>query len=232
MTGKNVLVAHHTAAVRERFVATLVESGHDATGAPTAIDLARLLRVEGRPFDLALLDASFRTQAVDDMLAGARGAQRPTVIVFGSTVADAAGVRALAAAGVAAYINDFCSPQQILANLAPYLFHDNFNRRASPRVPVTIGVSCRVGTQVSAATALTIGRGGIALRTLAPVPAGTSLTLRFRLPAVAHDLDVDARVCWTDPHLGLGAQFERISAGDQQALDAYIERSLADHERE
>jgi CheY-like chemotaxis protein len=218
--------------VRDRFVRTLADAGHDTTAVSSGADLpAALLALDDRS-DLALLDAGIAPEPIAGLLARAGGARQcPTVVVFGSTVTGAAQVRALAAAGVSAYINDFSSPQQILSNLAPYLFHDNFNRRASPRVPVAMGVSCRVGTQVSAATALNIGRGGLALRTLTPVPAGSSIALRFRLPGVAHDLDVDARVCWTDPHMGLGAQFERISPGDQQALDAYVERHLADRER-
>ena len=230
MTGKHVLVTHRNATVRDRFATTLADAGHQALAVP---DPAELLRATLARVDLALLDAGCAQEPFEALLEGIRGdGHRPTLIVFGSTVVDAAQVRALAAAGVTGYINDFSSPQQILSNLAPYLFHDNFNRRASPRVAVAMGVSCRVGQQVSAATALNIGRGGIALRTLAPVPAGTSMALRFRLPAVAHDLEVDARVCWTDPHMGLGAQFERISVEDQQALDAYIERHLAEHERD
>lgn len=232
MTGKHVLVAHRTAAVRDRFVTTLAGAGHEAVAVSAPGDLASWLE-RGASVDLALLDAGWPREGVEALLAAGHDAGwRPVVIVFGTTVGDAAQVRALAAAGVAGYINDFSSPQQILSNLAPYLFHDNFNRRASPRVPVAMGVSCRVGAQVSAATALNIGRGGIALRTLAPVPAGTPISLRFRLPTVAHDLDVDARVCWTDPHLGLGAQFEHISPEDQHALDAYVERHLAERERE
>jgi CheY-like chemotaxis protein len=232
MTGKRVLVVHRSAAVRDRFARTLADSGHAAAAIATSSDLADALRTPDE-IDLALLDASMAREASDTLLVHPRASrQRPTVVVFGSTVADATQARELAAAGVDAYINDFSSPQQILSNLAPYLFHDNFDRRASPRVPVAMGVSCRVGSLVSAATALNIGRGGIALRTLAPVPAGSSVTLRFRLPGVAHDLDVDARVCWTDSHLGLGAQFERISPEDQQALDVYVERHLAERERE
>jgi CheY-like chemotaxis protein len=231
MTGKRVLIAHRSAAVRDRFAGTLAESGHATATIATPEELAALLRTPGE-IDLVLLDAGLAHEAVGTLLVHARAPGRATVIVFGSTVAGAAQVREFSAAGVAAYINDFSSPQQILSSLAPYLFHDNFDRRASPRVPVAMGVSCRAGGHVSAATALNIGRGGVALRTLAPVPAGSSVTLRFRLPGVAHDLDVDARVCWTDPHLGLGAQFERIGPEDQLALDAYVERHLAERERE
>jgi hypothetical protein len=178
--------------------------------------------------DLVIVDAGLGPDELAAVTTARAYAPRTTVVVFGSTVSDAAQVRQLAAAGVHAYVNDFSSPQQILASLAPYLFHDNFNRRASPRVAVAMGVSCAANGVVSSATALNIGRAGIALRTLVPIPGGTVMTLRFRLPAVAHDIEVDARVCWTDTQLGLGAQFERVSAKDQSALDAYVDSRLGE----
>ena len=128
-----------------------------------------------------------------------------------------AGARSSRRAGVHAYVNDFSTPQQILSSLAPYLFHDNFNRRASPRVAVAMGVSCRVGQQRRrvADGPQHRARRDRAAHARARAQRDASMTLRFRLPAVAHDLEVDARVCWTDPHLGLGAQFERVSTEDQ-----------------
>jgi CheY-like chemotaxis protein len=225
MSGKVVIVAHRNQAVRERFVAALHDAGHRAAGVETASETRAALDAAGGLADLALVDASLPHDVVAALASVSGPAdRRPAIVVFGSTVAGASQARALAAAGVRAYVNDFTAPALIVSSLAPHLFHDNFNRRASPRVAISIGVSCRVGSVVSAATTLNIGRGGMALRVLTQMPAGTNLTLRFRLPAIARDIEADARVCWTDAQLGLGAQFERIAPEDQAAIDAFVEQ--------
>ena len=228
MTGKTVLVAHRTPAVRERFVAALADAGHAAVAVASADEVLRAAETSGAA-DLVLVDAGLPHDMVA-ALAGLTGSgdHRPTVVVFGSTVSGADQVRTLAQAGVRAYVNDFAAPAQIVGSLAPFLFHDNFNRRASPRVAVAMGVSCRVNGAVSAATALNIGRGGIALRVLAPVAVGTTMRLRFRVPPAARDLDVEARVCWTDANLGLGAQFEHVAADDQALIDAFVDGQAGD----
>ncbi len=230
MIGKSVLVVHRSLAVRDRFRAAFAEAGHLAPAFdPTSGDLG--LAEMAASADLVIVDAGLSPGQLAAVTAAKARKPRLAVVVFGSTVTSAAQVRALAAAGIHAYVNDFSTAQQILGSLAPYLFHDNFNRRASPRVAVAVGVSCAANGVVSSATALNVSRGGIALRTLVPIPAGTVMTLRFRLPAVARDIEVDARVCWTDTQLGLGAQFERVSAEDQAALDAYVDSRLGDADR-
>jgi CheY-like chemotaxis protein len=229
MTGKIVLVAHRTAAVRERFAAALAEAGHRPMPVESAAEVRAAIDEAGGRLDLALVDAALPHDVVAAIVGAAAPADdRPVLVVFASTVSGAAQVRALAASGVRAYVNDFGAPSQILASLAPYLFHDRFNRRAGPRIPVAMGVSCRLDGRVSSATALNIGRGGIALRTLAPVAAGTTMWLSFRLPTAARDLEVEVRVCWTSTQLTLGAQFEHIAPADQAAVDAFVEQHLQD----
>ncbi|HEY6458539.1 MAG TPA: TIGR02266 family protein [Polyangiaceae bacterium] len=68
------------------------------------------------------------------------------------------------------------------AELLPDTNVDPTERRADPRVPVetdvTIGGQGRVVTGVSADVSL----GGIFVATYAPLPIGTRVSLRFRLP--------------------------------------------------
>lgn len=217
MAGKVVIVAHGAAAVRERFAAALDASGHRVVVVAGADGLHEAIAGARDELALVLLEASAAPAAP---VTGA------PVVVFAGSVGDAAAARAWAAAGVRGWVNEHAAPHVILSSLAPLLFHDRFDRRATPRVPVAMTVSCTAGGSVSAATALNIGGGGLALRPLAPVPVGEAVRLRFRLPAVSGDLEAEARVCWSDVRYGLGVQFE---AGDEHALaaiEAFVERHV------
>lgn len=217
MTGKTVVVAHRAEAVRERFAAALDTAGHHVACVGDAPGLEEALGREGEAVALVLLDATLSA-------GGPPRAVTAPVVVFAGSVGDAAEARAWAAAGVRGWVNEHSAPHAVLASLAPLLFRDSFDRRSSPRVPVAMTVACAAGGVVSSATALNIGTGGLALRLITPIPAGESLRVRFRLPAVARDIEAEARVCWTDVRYGLGVQFERISDEDYAAVEAFVER--------
>ena len=57
-----------------------------------------------------------------------------------------------------------------------------------------------------------------------PPETGTAVSVRFRLPGAEQDLELDARVAWSDQRLGMGLQFERVSASDQAAIDQFVDR--------
>jgi hypothetical protein len=219
MTRKTVVVAHRVPGVRERFASALETAGHRVVCVGDEPGLADALARE-TGLALALVDATLVAHGPEAMAAAA-----PTV-VFAGSVADAAAARAWARAGARGWVNEHSAPHQVLSSLAPLLFRDSFDRRASPRVPVAMPVSCTAGSAVSSATALNVGAGGLALRPLTAVPVGEVVRLRFRLPALARDIDVEARVCWSDLRYGIGVQVERISEQDGAALEAFVERHL------
>ena len=148
---------------------------------------------------------------------------RLTVLVFSGTIANADEVRELAGLGVAGYINEYSAVQHILPSLAPHLFPDSFNRRGSPRVVLGIPISYRFGNTIATALTLNLSRGGIAIRTTSPLELGTKARLRFRLPGGDHDVEADARVCWANPQIGMGLQFERLSPADQASIDDFVD---------
>lgn len=223
---KTVLVAHRNADVRERFATALVEAGQRVLIAGSPGEVARLADAQPE-WSLVLIDAA----VAGPLLERGTGEAAPAMAVFAGTVDSAAQARLLAAAGVRAWVNDHSAPHQVIASLAPLLFHDSFNRRAGPRVPVAFAVSCDVGGTVSSATALNLGHGGIALRPLTTIPVGTVMAIRFHAPVIGRDITAEVRVCWTDARLGLGAQFERISEQGQRAVDALVESQLSALER-
>jgi uncharacterized protein (TIGR02266 family) len=138
-------------------------------------------------------------------------------------VTSASQVVALAGLGVTAFISEHAAPAQILPALAPHLFPDNFNRRAGGRVPVAMPASFQAGATIAAARTHDLGRGGVAIRTLEPLPLGTVLELTFRLPGSTRDITAAGRVAWSDRRVGMGVQFERLSAEAQQLLGAFVE---------
>src|SRR4029434_3947961 len=139
--------------------------------------------------------------------------------VFSGTIATAEEVRDLAALGVSGYVNEYSAVQHILPSLAPHLFPDNFNRRGSPRVVLGIPAAYRFGNTIAAALTLNLSRGGIAIRTTSPLETGSRIKVRFRLPGSKRDIDLEARVAWSDRRVGMGLQFEGVIAGDQATID-------------
>lgn len=59
---------------------------------------------------------------------------------------------------------------------------------------------------------------------MTPPEVGTTVSVRFRLPGAQRDLELDARVAWSDQRLGMGLQFERVSASDQTVIDRFVDR--------
>jgi uncharacterized protein (TIGR02266 family) len=129
---------------------------------------------------------------------------------------------------VSGYINEYSAAQHILPSLAPHLFPDNFNRRGSPRLVLGIPIAYRSGGTIAAALTLNINRGGMAIRTTSPLERDTEVKLRFRLPGSKKDIDLDARVCWSDTKSGMGLCFTRVDAVDQMSIDDFVDAHFTD----
>jgi uncharacterized protein (TIGR02266 family) len=129
---------------------------------------------------------------------------------------------------VCGYINEYSAAQHILPSLAPHLFPDNFNRRGSPRLVLGIPIAYRAGGTIAAALTLNINRGGMAIRTTSPLERETDVKLRFRLPGSKKDIDLEARVCWSDSKAGMGMAFTRVDAVDQSAIDDFVDAHFTD----
>ncbi len=113
--------------------------------------------------------------------------------------------------------------QQIRPSLAPHLFPDNFNRRGSPRVVLGIPIQYRFGNTIAAALTLNLSHGGIAIRTTSPLEAGLKVKVRFRMPGSKKDIDAEGKVAWSDRRVGMGIQFEKVDAANQQIIDNFVD---------
>jgi len=221
---KTILIAHRHAAVRERFAAALADARHAFVLASTAEDAQRAAADVSAPISLALLDLGLDAHGAGFVRALREAARRPLpVAVFSGTVASAADVLELAAQNVVGYVNEHATTAQILPALAPHLFPDNFDRRTSPRVALGVPVSYQAGETIAVARALNIGKGGLAIRTMTPLPAETIVQLKFKLPGDSVDIEASGRVAWSDRKVGMGIQFETIEGEGQQAIDDLVE---------
>jgi uncharacterized protein (TIGR02266 family) len=223
---KTVIVADDTAFVRERFSAALNGAGHRTLTAKTAAELLACVKAELPRVDLVVLDLRLPNTRGVELVRTLRQLDdgRVPVLVFSGTIASADEVRELAALGVTGYVNEYSAAQHILPSLAPHLFPDSFNRRGSPRVLLGIPVSYRFGNTIAAALTLNLSKGGVAIRTMSPLPPDTQVRLRFRLPGGKHDVQAESRVSWSDRRIGMGLQFVTVDAADQAAVDAFIDQ--------
>lgn len=222
---KTVVVADDTAFVRERFQSVLESAGHRAIVVGTAAELLQRVRQEVQAVDLVVLDLQLPGMVGVDLVRRIREvAPRPlSIVVFSGTIGSADDVRALTKLGVGGYVNEYSSPQHILPSLAPHLFPDNFNRRSSPRVALGIPVQYRVGNSISAALTLNLSHGGIAIRTTSPLPVGTGLQVKFRMPGAATEVEASGRIVWSDRRVGMGVQFETVDAVSQSVIDGFVD---------
>ena len=225
VSAKTVVVADDTAFVRDRFKAALEGAGHKALPVRSAAELLLRVRADLAKIDLLVLDLRLPNANGVDIVRSIRkidGGRLP-ILVFSGTIASADEVRDLAALGVAGYVNEYSAVQHILPSLAPHLFPDNYNRRSSPRVVLGIPIAYRFGNTIAAALTLNLSHGGIAIRTTSPLEQGTRARLRFRLPGSKKDIDAEARVAWSDRRVGMGMQFDKVSADDQSAIDDFVD---------
>jgi uncharacterized protein (TIGR02266 family) len=225
VSAKTVVVADDTAFVRDRFKAALEGAGHKALPVRSAAELLLRVRADLARIDLLVLDLRLPNANGVDMVRTIRkidGGKLP-ILVFSGTIASAEEVRDLAALGVAGYVNEYSAVQHILPSLAPHLFPDNYNRRSSPRVVLGIPIAYRFGNTIAAALTLNLSHGGIAIRTTSPLQQNTRARLRFRLPGSKKDIDAEARVAWSDRRVGMGLQFDKMSAEDQAAIDDFVD---------
>jgi len=227
VVAKTVIIADDTAYVRDRFAAALSDAGHRPILAGTVPELFACLRGAGPRLDLLVIDLQLPGGKGMDLLKTIRdgGCQAP-MLIFSGTIPHARNVRELAPYQVSGFINEYTTPTHILSALAPHLFPDSFNRRASPRVALSVTVSLRVENVIASAVSANVSKGGLQLRTMTPQPVGRRLRVRFRLPGGGREIDAEATVAWSDARSGMGVQFDRLDPQAQTELDEFVDRSF------
>ncbi len=222
-TPKTVVIATADGDIGQRFSAALQDAGHRTIGVRGGDELVRQLDEAAGAIDLLVIDLRVDTADRQAVQALRRAAPGIPVVVFSGSVQAAADVRALAELGIRSYINEHCPAEHILPSLSPELFPDSFNRRTSMRVILDIPVVYRFGETIATAPTLNLSKGGLGIRTLTPVDAGTKVGVTFRLPDSQQDLEAATRVAWSDQRTGMGLQFEEMPSPDQSAVDEFVD---------
>jgi uncharacterized protein (TIGR02266 family) len=229
---KTVLIADDTAFVRDRFGAVLTDAGHQAVLVASAGELLTCVREQHRGIDLLVLDLRLpQSRGIETIRAIRQYGAKFPILVFSGTIASADEVRELWDLGVAGFINEYSTPQHILPAIAPHLFPDSFNRRSSPRVALVVTVSYRFEHTIASATCANVSKGGMGLRTMNPLPSGTKIRLRFKLPGSKREIEADATVAWSDQRTGMGLQFGSLDAEAQAELDDYVDKHFFSNRR-
>jgi len=225
VAAKTVIVADDTAFVRDRFKAALEGAGHRALTVSSGTELVTRVKADLDTIDLVIVDLRLPQANGVNLIRLLRRIDpiKPPIVVFSGTIANAAEVRELAALNVAGYVNEYTSVQHILPSLAPHLFPGDFNRRVGPRVVLGIPIAYRVGNTIAAAVTLNISKGGVAVRTTNPLLKDVVVKAHFRMPLGKRDIDVDAKVAWSNRRVGMGFEFMNLGAEDQAAIAEWVD---------
>jgi two-component system cell cycle response regulator DivK len=226
VTTKTVVIADDVGFVRDRFATALQSAGHRAIGVKSAAELLARIRADRDGIDLLLIDLRLPHSSGVELVRAIRRIEdgRMPILIFSGTIGSADEVKELASLGVSGYVNEYSAVQHILPSIAPHLFPDNFNRRGSPRVVLGIPVAYHFGATIAAALTLNLSKGGLGIRTMSPLPAGSKVRARFRLPGSNDDIETESRVAWSDRRVGMGLQFEKVDAAAQTAIDEFVDQ--------
>jgi uncharacterized protein (TIGR02266 family) len=223
LAAKTILIAHRQAAVRDRFAVALADAHHEFVIAESAQAATEAARTSAVPLSLALIDMTLADEPIAfvQALRDASATALP-IIVFSGTIGSVADIPLLTALNVG-YINEHAGTPQILPALAPHLFPDNFNRRMNLRLAIGVPVTYRTEETLAGAVTLDVGKGGLAIRTMNPLPKGTAVQVKFKLPGLAAEIDASGRVAWSDQKVGMGVQFEQVSSSHQRTIDGFLD---------
>lgn len=222
---KTVVVAADSASVRERFKSALESAGHRALIVKSVAQLLMHVRADFDDLHLIILDLRMPHASGSDLVRRIRKLDegRLPILVLSGSVQGVDEVRELAALGVAGYLNEYTAGEHILPSIAPHLFPGAFHKREHPRVVMGIPVSYRVGKTITAALAMDLSTGGMALRTKNPPVRGTVVKVKFALPGSKREIETEGVVCWSVPSAGVGMQFIKVKPADQSLIDGFVE---------
>ena len=211
--------------MRERFKTALDAAGHRAMVVKSVAQLLATVRADFDDLHLIVLDLRMPHASGIDLVKRIRKLDQGKlpILVFSGSVQSVDEVRELAALGVGGYLNEYTSSEHILPSIAPHLFPGNFPKREHARVVMGIPVSYRVGKTITAALAMDLSTGGMAIRTKNPPVRGTVLKVKFALPGSKREVETEAVVCWSVQKAGMGMQFTKIKPADKNLINGFVD---------
>lgn len=224
-TRKTVAIATETTFVRDRFKAALDEAGHRAMIMKSVAQLLATVRADFDDLHLIVLDLRMPHASGVELVKRIRklDGRKIPILLFSSSVTSVDEVRELASLGVSGYLNEYIATEHILPSIAPHLFPGTFHKREHPRVVMGIPVSYKIGKTITAALAMDVSSGGMAIRTNKPPVRGTVTKVKFALPGSKRQLEAECVVLWSVTKAGMGMRFTKMKPADQALLDGFVE---------
>ena len=222
---KTVAIATDTTFVRERFKTALDSAGHRALIMKSVAQLLATVRADFDDLHLIVLDLRMPNSTGVELVKRVRklDGRKIPILLFTSSVSSVDEVRELASLGVSGYINEYLATEHILPSIAPHLFPGTFHKREHPRVVMGIPVSYKIGKTLTAALAMDVSAGGMAIRTNKPPVRGTVLKVKFALPGSKRQLEAEGVVLWSVAKAGMGMRFTKVKASDQAVISGFVE---------
>ena len=222
---RTIIVAVGDIRTRKRFSTALEHAGHNTLEVTSEDELIAQTSRSQPAADLVVLDLQIWSPQTHVAQAFKTRAVKATIVILSGSVRSAAEVRELSNLGIDSFINEHCAEKHIVPSLVPRLFPDSFDRRTSTRVTLNLPVTFRFADTVATAPTLNVSKGGLAVRTLAPLDVGTKVLLQFRLPGSSRNIEAESHVAWSDHRTGMGLQFERVEASEQSEIDQFIDQT-------
>jgi uncharacterized protein (TIGR02266 family) len=222
---KTVAIATETTFVRDRFKAALDEAGHRAMIVKSVAQLLATVMADFDDLHLIVLDLRMPHSSGVELVKRVRklDGRKIPILLFSSSVTSVDEVRELASLGVSGYLNEYIATEHILPSIAPHLFPGTFHKREHPRVVMGIPVSYKIGKTHTAALAMDVSSGGMAIRTNKPPVRGTALKVKFALPGSKKQLEAEGVVCWSVAKNGMGMQFTKVKPADAAVIHGFVE---------
>lgn len=95
-------------------------------------------------------------------------------------------------------------------------------RRRYFRQPLKMPVSVFHSDKEQKATSTNVSEGGMAMILREPLPKGATPRLKFTLPTVNFQMDVEAEVAWADIKGHAGLRFLNVPKSSQQVLEEWL----------
>ena len=208
------IIAHPDETQRLLVASILVTSGYEIRMAGTTGELEALLATG--PAALVVADLGLGPRSVVDLLLEVRAQSEPMPWILGMPRGRFGETRALV--GVAPFVSfhDTATPPDCILFLTNELqFGNTGDLRKTPRLLFGTCVGMRGRDHEAVGFSFNVGEGGIFVRTLAPIPIGTKVSLDLLAPGTATAVTLVARVAWHRPFGPLSGAISPAGLGFQ-----------------
>lgn len=98
--------------------------------------------------------------------------------------------------------------------------------RQHPRAPIELKVAYQRMNAFFADYTRDISKGGIFIKTQAPLPAGAEIEFEITVPKQTAPIALAGKVVWSDPARGMGIQFSWKADSEREQFEKLVEEMM------